>query len=385
MKAIIIGAGKIGRGFIGQVLYQSGYTLTFIDTSGPLVEELNRMKQYPVTVLGADEQEMMIEKVKAFKVDDPEAVFEFTEASIVTTAVGPSVLIKTAGYVSAGIKARFAKKITSPLTIVACENMESGTTVLFREVEKLLTDEESEFCKKYVGFPDAEVSRMVIPMEGTCDHQLAVKVEQYMEWAIDQHNVKDDLSHIKNLECTDNIAALIKRKIYSLTGHAMLGYMGYKKNFTYIYESAFDEEIFDTVYRALLECGKGWSHEYQMKEEEFNLYTTIMLRRFSDTRLKDPVARVSHQPIRKLDRNERFIGPALTCLKHSIDPTYIIQGVLFALEYDNPEDEQALLLQSMLRQQGIEYVLQFVCGLGCEEPLYGLLLDAYKGRQTADG
>ena len=40
MKAVMYGGGNIGRGFIGALLSQSGYEVTFIDVAEPVVKEL---------------------------------------------------------------------------------------------------------------------------------------------------------------------------------------------------------------------------------------------------------------------------------------------------------------------------------------------------------
>ena len=40
MNAVMYGGGNIGRGFIGALLSQSGYRVTFIDVAAPVVEHL---------------------------------------------------------------------------------------------------------------------------------------------------------------------------------------------------------------------------------------------------------------------------------------------------------------------------------------------------------
>ena len=47
-QAVMYGGGNIGRGFIGQVLCEAGYELTFVDASQALVDHINRYKQYKV-------------------------------------------------------------------------------------------------------------------------------------------------------------------------------------------------------------------------------------------------------------------------------------------------------------------------------------------------
>ena len=40
-KAIIFGAGKIARGFIGQLLYLSDFEITFVDVFEPIVNAVS--------------------------------------------------------------------------------------------------------------------------------------------------------------------------------------------------------------------------------------------------------------------------------------------------------------------------------------------------------
>ena len=60
------GGGNIGRGFIGQLFYLSGYETVIIDVAGWLVESLNREKGYNVVVIDNDKQiRQRVENVRA--------------------------------------------------------------------------------------------------------------------------------------------------------------------------------------------------------------------------------------------------------------------------------------------------------------------------------
>ena len=45
-RAIMIGAGNIGRGFIGALLAKSGYQVLFADVNQSIIDAINEKKQY---------------------------------------------------------------------------------------------------------------------------------------------------------------------------------------------------------------------------------------------------------------------------------------------------------------------------------------------------
>ena len=49
-QAIMIGAGNIGRGFIGALLERSGYHVTFADVVEELISAINERKSYTVHI-----------------------------------------------------------------------------------------------------------------------------------------------------------------------------------------------------------------------------------------------------------------------------------------------------------------------------------------------
>lgn len=52
MKAVMYGAGNIGRGFIGATLSQIGYEVVFVDVNDQVIEAMNRDHKYPQEIVG---------------------------------------------------------------------------------------------------------------------------------------------------------------------------------------------------------------------------------------------------------------------------------------------------------------------------------------------
>ena len=366
-KAVIIGAGQIGRGFIGQVLSDSGYSLLFVDVQKEIVDLINEAGEYQVIMLDDEHRPKTVAGIRAVCFSSVDAPREIAGADIIATACGPNNIQNAASFVAAGIRERIARGNTLPLNIIACENMANGTEQLRKYVYELLAPGEIAFCDNNIGFPNCEVSRLVVPDVNI--PPLAVKVEKYMEWIIDRGKTKGDLSGIHGLILSDHVDAYIARKIFSLTGHAMLGFMGYAAGYKYIWEAVYDHDVFRRVYGALEECGRAWSIQYGLPLNEFMEYSSLMLVRFADQRINDPVTRPARDPIRKLSASERFFKPALTALANDIDPVNIIKGIRAVCGYDYPDDPEAVLLQRMIREKGPLLALSEISGLAPEHPL----------------
>ena len=63
-QAVMYGGGNIGRGFIGALLSQSGYEVTFIDVAELVVKTLQQEHKYPVRYVSSERhRDVRIENV----------------------------------------------------------------------------------------------------------------------------------------------------------------------------------------------------------------------------------------------------------------------------------------------------------------------------------
>ena len=63
-------------------------------------------------------------------------------------------------------------------------------------------------------------------------------------------------------------------------------------------------------------------------------------------------------------------------LKHGIYPKTLIDAIAKALYFDDPDDESAMKLKELRRTKGIDYILQTICELKEDEPLYSAVLNS---------
>ena len=68
-----------------------------------------------------------------------------------------------------------------------------------------------------------------------------------------------------------------------------------------------------------------------------------------------------------------------TCaLEQGVDPAPIVKGIAAALRFDRAGDATAPELQRALREQGIDHVLEHYMSLKPDEPLYGMIKEAFR-------
>src|SRR5690606_24132353 len=110
-------------------------------------------------------------------------------------------------------------------------------------------------------------------------------------------------------------------------------------------------------------------------------YRAKILDRFRNPSLVDTVQRVGRQPLRKLSRRERFIGPAAVAAEHGLPTTALTAAVAAALTFDDSSDEQSVELQRMLRSEDADVLTETITGLEPRHPLFTAVRDVVATRQ----
>ena len=167
MYAVHFGAGNIGRGFIGQLLHESGYDVVFVDVQDDMVEALKAEGRYEVILAGEQEEHVPVDRVTALhsEHDADEVTERVAEADIVTTAVGPSVLEVIAPAIAKGLVER-VRLGGAPVNVIACENMVGASQELKGFVMEHVPDGSAEAVEELCGFPNAAVDRIVPEYQG---------------------------------------------------------------------------------------------------------------------------------------------------------------------------------------------------------------------------
>ena len=382
-KAVMYGAGNIGRGFIGQLFSQSGYEVVFIDVNPVIIERINVDRSYPIRIVEDEKsKEIIIRDVRAVNGMDIEATAsEIANADIMATAVGVNVLPKIVKPIVSGLKKRWQIGNTSPLNIIICENLLDANQYLEQLLKQELEEDEEKLFDKKIGLVEASIGRMVPIMteEMQEGNPLRVYVEKYCELPVDKNAFKGEIPKIQNMIPFSPFDLYIQRKLFMHNmGHATAAYLGFYKDYEYIWETCKDSSIKLITFKALLESSIALSIEHNYPLKELIEHANDLIYRFGNKLLGDTVARVGRDPVRKLSKNDRLIGAAKLCIKNGINPVYISIGVAAGYAFSSENDTSAEEISKTINEFGINKAMEKYSNVRNDWPLFNQVIEFYE-------
>lgn len=368
-KAVHFGAGNIGRGFVGLLLNEGGYELTFADVSDALIDQLKAAESYTVHEVGDGGQNHVISGFKAInsKTEVDALTAAIAEADVVTCAVGPNILKFIAPAIRAGIDARPAD--APMVAVMACENAINATDNLKGFI---LGDNPADVETKAI-FANTAVDRIVPNQpEGM---GLDVNVEPYFEWAIEERAFEGNKPEIPGATWVESLAPYIERKLFTVnTGHAATAYFGYGAGIEKISDVLAQPELKDKIYAVLQETKALLVAKYGFEPEVQEAYVQKILKRFANPELPDTVTRVGRSPLRKLSRHERFVGPAAELAERGMESKALQSAMLGAMLFDVAEDPEAVTVGEILAGNAPEAAVTAFTELDASHPLFAQLV-----------
>ncbi|KAH3539119.1 hypothetical protein KXV64_007197 [Aspergillus fumigatus] len=370
-KAIQFGGGNIGRGFVAEFLHEAGYEVVFIDVVDKIIDALKSTPSYEVTEVSEEgEKTKTITNYRAInsKTNEEDVVKEIGTADVVTCAVGPNVLKFIAPVIAKGIDARTASK---PVAVIACENAIGATDTLRGFIEQNTDKDRLSSMSERARFANSAIDRIVPNQPPNAG--LNVRIEKFYEWTVEQTPF-GEFGHpdIPAIHWVDDLKPYIERKLFTVnTGHATTAYYGHVRGKKMIADALADAEIRQIVHKVLEQTAKLITTKHEITEQEQNEYVDTIVKRMYNPFLEDNVERVGRAPLRKLSRNERFIGPASQLAEKGLPFDALLGSIEMALRFQNVlGDEESAELAKILKEMSAEEATGKLTGLEKHHPLY---------------
>ncbi len=379
-KMIQFGAGNIGRSFIGQLFSRSGYEVVFVDINKELVKELNKKREYRLVIKRNEfpDEIILIENIRAIDGCDKEAVIrEIIDVDIIATAVGKHALPQIVSVIALGLQLRYEKRGKNPLDIIIAENIRSGADYLRKELKNFLPEEYP--FDKLVGLIESSIGKMVPLMkeEDKKKDLLWVFAEPYNTLIVDKKGFKNPLPQVIDLWTVKNIKAFVDRKLFIHNlGHSASAYFGYQydSEMTFIYEALEVPKIYKTVRECMKQSAVALNRAYSkdLTLQDLQNHIDDLLFRFQNKSLRDTIFRVGRDLYRKLDKNERLVGPILLAQRQGIPYNKIKRAFYTALDFKAKDEKGEMYPPDKVffkreYPRGLENVLRNVCHLSSHQ------------------
>ena len=370
---LVVGAGREGKGFLGETFSTDGWQVYFLDKDPEVVNALKTGK-YNVTVYqenGTFKREITGYEVYGYD-EEYSCLPAILEAEVIALCLYPEDIPEAAAYLGKGISER-ARRNGDKLTILCCTNKNHSIPAFKKAFENALegSQERAWFSE------NAIVTDVIVRRSTNAETTTALDVVTTATMSLlIQPPVYADFSKTRWMELRDGLEQLKEIKLYTYNApHAACAYAGYLKGYKTILEASADPEIAALQDEVLKEAIPGLSKEFGIPEEEIWAFCS-----FPGTKEKmdDSIYRVAVDPIRKLSRNDRLTGNAMFCFKYGIDPKALIKSIANGMAYDEPRDEKAMLIQNMIREEGIEAAIAKVCGVSADHDLVTRVAAEYK-------
>jgi mannitol-1-phosphate 5-dehydrogenase len=380
-RVVVFGAGKIGRGFIAHLLFLSGYEITFVEKSRDLVALLRERGSYRIHIMGAPEKSLCIQGFEVIGSGEEEMVARrVAEAAVVFVSIGGPNLRQIAPLLAAGVEHASSKGRQAPLNVILCENHYQPAVGLRQMILEQWNADAGRWFRERVGIVEALVLRSVVEPTAAmkAEDPLSLKAQDMWEMPADEDAFVGPAPPILGLVPKSSFQAALTRKLYTYNAiNGVFAYEGYLKGYELLADAANDPELIHEAEEASREAGEALSKRFGFEREGQRQFAASAIAKYQKREIVDPIERNARDPLRKLSRHDRLVGPACLALEEGIRPLALSRAIAAGLLYDQPQDPSAQRIQEMVQTMGLSAALKEICGIDDPSELLGLVIEAY--------
>jgi mannitol-1-phosphate 5-dehydrogenase len=380
VRAVIIGPGKIGCGYLCPLLLDGGWEVVLAGRSEELAGRMRATGRYRVRVTGADVRD--VSGFRAVSFGTREFVEVVADAQLLVTAVGVGNVDGLAPSLAAAL-ARRGRGNSVQVWVV--ENQDCAP-VLERAVRTAAATLGLDLPP--VAFVGGIAEVAVARGSWHDGGQPEFLTDGARRLRLDGARLTSPLLGLPGVSATKHYRARLEEKLYVFgAGHALCAYLGALRGHRFVHEAVADPVLRPLVAGCLLESRSALLARWPMLGGDIRGSVADALLRYANEELADPVQRVARDPIRKLGPDDRLLGPArLIAAARKHVPAHFALGIAGALLYRADGDPQALDLAEQLNRDGFASTLQAVSGLERDDELARAVARRYRGFiLTAEG
>ncbi|HVM26494.1 MAG TPA: hypothetical protein VM433_02345 [Mycobacteriales bacterium] len=384
MRVVVVGAGKIGCGYLAPLFCGAGWQVTLAGRDPEVVGRMRAAGSYrsrvtdPVSPVAgaaspASGSTTEIRGWTAVVVGSPEFRDAVAHADLVCVSVGVARVRAVGEPLADALTGRDPDR---PLDVWVVENEDCASSL-----EDAVRLAAGARALPPLGVAGA-VAHVAVARGGwreTAEPEFVGDAARRLY--VDATRLLTPLPELPGVQPTPDYLARLREKLYVFNaGHAICAYLGWLRGHSTIAEAVRDPFLRPMVAGSLLESRRALLASHPRLGNDVHGPVTEALARYADDELADPVVRVARDPLRKLGPHDRLLGPVgLVREQTGHEPPYFSLGVAGALLYRGDDGEQTRELQTRLSHDGVRRVLEEVCGLTTGEGFLDSVATRYAG------
>lgn len=387
MHVVIVGAGKIGAGYLAPLFRQAGWQVTFAVRTPQAAARIRRVGAYTATVVPTPRhpdgtgqsapRTSLVDGAGAVAVGSPGFRHAVADADLACTAVGVGNVASLGPALADALATRDPGRA---LDVWVVENGDCAP-----ELAASVRRAAARRALPPVGVAGA-VATVAVGRGCWEARRPAFVGDNARRLLVDGRRLATPVPALAGVAATPHYDAALVSKLHVFNaGHAICAYLGWLRGHATVGQAVADPFLRPVVAGAMLESQRALLAAHPVLGTDVHSPVAEALRRFANRRLADPVARVARDPLRKLGPRDRLVGPVMAVRDPAGPvPAHFALGIAGALLYRNDRDAQAVALQARLAEHGVMAMLAQVCGLAADDPLADAIATRYRGFIFAD-
>lgn len=357
-SVVIIGAGRLGKGFIGEVFDKANWQVIFVDKCIKVVEEL-RTGSYKVRITG--EKEVSTREVSNYQtiysIGSKEFEKAFLESNLVMIPVYPEDLDEVFTDLVPSIQKMYEEDSNKKIDLVLLTNQIGLVEKLYGLLQLNVTKELYDWIQDHLFIRDSIIRRSTDASSNTSLNIHSIAIASLLI----EKPIHVSLKNVDWMETVGEVQKLKKLKLFMMNGpHAAAAFMGKYKGYNDILDAQNDSEIAILVEKVTNEIYSACKVEFDLDTEKIN---SIIKLPEENQNMHDSTFRIAFDPIRKLAIEDRLCGPIMLAEKNKLNHIYLDKAVAYGFKYYDKEDPNAVKLQEEIKGKGIFSTVQSVTGL----------------------
>lgn len=378
-QAVVWGAGRIGRGFVAELLFEGDYFVHFVDRDASLVRTLNEQGRYTLYKARETglEKRILAGGFRAHSTQEDLSPLFLQEECLVDVAVFKNDLESAAEMLAPYVALRAERMPHSPMDFITNVNMDAPEVAFRRHLENRLSGPARAYLDSQVGC--SGIFMMCIAPDATeamrREDPLAVYHNGFFEQAVDAEAFRGTPPKAPRLRLSHRLVAEEARKLYTLNmAHCALAYLGMPRGYATSLQAVQDAAIRRVVTGALEEASLGLEKHLGFDREEMQAWREIIFSLLLNPYMADPLSRLGADSRRKLSGNDRLVLPAQLCLASGVRPVNLAQILRAGYAFEGP-DPGTQAVRRCVAEEGLSAAVQKISGLSPQEELFKMIME----------